>query len=190
MSEFNRIPIWRDFNYKFEFNRLSLDSDVLLRSFFDSIADVNNGPILALLPPSILTLGITMYILEQVSPSPQTMGNSLNPFLSSSFRCIQAAATLDIYSIFFNTMGLACMIIWPFFFCQAANASTYRMLSIKNTVYDLPWCDFPLESRKHLLVIIAQLQNPAYFTGFGLIRCSLPNFSAVSGAHFWNIQIL
>lgn len=42
---------------------------IFRKSFFETVADINNGAIFALLPPSAVTLGIFMYETDQVSAS-------------------------------------------------------------------------------------------------------------------------
>lgn len=77
-------------------------------------------------------------------------------------------------------MEFAIVIIWPYFYCNSASLTIDRISDIQNTIYDLPWYDMPLETRKYLILIMGKSQNPIYFMGYGLIRCTLENFGKVS----------
>lgn len=81
-----------------------------------------------------------------------------------------------IYAIF----SLCCVFIWPFTFCYCAHFTTNRISFIQNTIYNLDWHDFPIELQKQLVLIMAEAQTPLYFSGFGLIRCTLFSFLMVS----------
>lgn len=71
-------------------------------------------------------------------------------------------------------------LVWPLFFCAFAHAATERISTIRYTVYDLDWYDFPSKLQKYFILIIAQTQETLYFTGFKLIRCTLSNFGMVN----------
>lgn len=58
------------------------------------------------------------------------------------------------------------------------------MDNIGHEAYDLNWHDFPLELRKHIIVIIARSQEKISFDGLGLIGCSIEVFGNVSKHDF------
>lgn len=68
---------------------------------------------------------------------------------------------------------------WPFFFCYYATLVATRISHIGDVAYDLDWFNYPPEFQKYFILIIARSHQSMYFTGFGLIVCTLEIFGNV-----------
>lgn len=80
------------------------------------------------------------------------------------------------YAILCSLFGLT----WPFLFCFYSNRIIDRISDIGTTTYDLNWFNFPTHLQKYITLIVARSQQPIYFTGLGLIYCTIENFGMVS----------
>lgn len=83
---------------------------------------------------------------------------------------------LFIYSI----LAVLCAVVWTFLYCYFATHATDRLTKIGNNIYESSWYEFPINIQKYLILIIIRSQNPIYFTGLGLLNCTLESFGKVS----------
>lgn len=74
---------------------------------------------------------------------------------------------------------ILCSLVWPSFFCYFANLVTDRILMLRDSVYGLNWSDQPMEMQKFVILMMARTQERVYFSGLGLISCSLEIFGKV-----------
>lgn len=58
--------------------------------------------------------------------------------------------------------------------------TTDRILNIENSLYDSNWYEIDVDIRKYIILIISRAQKPIFFTGFGIVYCSLEVFGKVS----------
>ena len=80
-------------------------------------------------------------------------------------------------------LSFACALGWASVYCYSASFVTERILSNGNTMWSTNWFDYPPELRKYVLLIIARSQRPVFFTGLGLIKCTMETFRAVRILH-------
>lgn len=91
----------------------------------------------------------------------------------------QSTSDLSPQFILYDTLCIVSSLAWPFLFCYFATFATGRISSIGNVVYSSNWYNFPPNTRKYVTLVIARSQQPLYFSGLGLIRCTLELFGNV-----------
>lgn len=69
---------------------------------------------------------------------------------------------------------------WPALMCNFATFATDRIASLGDVVYESSWDELPLKIRRYVALIIARSQEPVYFTGYNLVRCTLEILGKVS----------
>lgn len=68
--------------------------------------------------------------------------------------------------------------------CYYGTIATERIRSIDLTIYNANWLNYPPDSRKHIILIIAQCQsNHINFNGFNMFSCNLEIFGKVHILH-------
>lgn len=88
----------------------------------------------------------------------------------------------------FDVICTACTLVWLALFCYHANFASDRVACIGYNIYDWNWFEYPVELQKYTILVIAQSQEPVYFVGFNLIRCTMEVLGKVS--IFSNQQLL
>lgn len=78
--------------------------------------------------------------------------------------------------------------MWPTCFCFFASAATEKLSSVGNMAYNSNWYDYPVGMQKHMVLIIARSQEPVYFSGLSLIRCTVETFGKVRFCLHENLQ--
>lgn len=79
----------------------------------------------------------------------------------------------------FCIIVVVCSLIWPYIYCQFASFITERISRVDDSIYGSNWYNYPVGVQKYLILIIALSERPIYFTGFGLMKCTLEMFGAV-----------
>lgn len=83
---------------------------------------------------------------------------------------------------------MSCIIsalLWPFLFCHFANSATDEIARLGFTAYNSNWYDWPNDIRKYIPLVIIRSREPVYFSGLGIVRCTLQVFGDVS--KFWDL---
>lgn len=94
---------------------------------------------------------------------------------------IQSASNLADWGIVgYGIICIICASAWPFLFCYFATIATERIIAVGQTTFNLNWYDYPPELQKFIVLIVARSQKPAYFTGLGIVHCSLETLGKVS----------
>lgn len=86
----------------------------------------------------------------------------------------------DVVVFCFHIICIICSLTWPSLYCYFGSIATERIASIADIVYAANWYDYTPELRKHIILIVARSQEPVYFTGLGLIHCTVETFGKVS----------
>lgn len=60
-----------------------------------------------------------------------------------------------------------------------ATVATTAIKGIRDVAYSFDWCQYPLDLRKYFILIMSRSQKPLYFTGFGMVRCTLQTYIKV-----------
>lgn len=100
------------------------------------------------------------------------------------FKCI-ALFLLEFQSDFepatfiMDFLGILCSLMWPSIFCYFADWTTERISKMGDTVYGFNWFDQPVKMQKFMILMIARSQERIYFSGLGLVTCSLEAFGKV-----------
>lgn len=123
-----------------------------------------------------------MYQILQVSAQPNisieiSFYDTLIQF-NFYFR-IQAINNGDLASVVMYIMALIFVVFGPCLFCYFASSATDRISSIQRTVYELNWYDYSIDLQECFILIMAQPQQPVYFEGLGMVRCTLDCFGKV-----------
>lgn len=58
------------------------------------------------------------------------------------------------------------------------------MASTGRVVFESNWYSHPIEIQKYVILIIARSQQPTYFTGIGVLDCTLETFGKVEFISF------
>lgn len=85
-------------------------------------------------------------------------------------------------AILWDTSCILCGLFWPAFISHYASHATDRISSIGDLVYNSNWIEYPPQLRKYAILIIARSQEPVYFWGLNLFRCTLHGFGFVSAS--------
>lgn len=83
--------------------------------------------------------------------------------------------------ISFNSVCINILVVYAD--CYYSNMVTESTSQIANDAYNCPWYTYSTSARKPIALIIQQSQTIFYYTGLGLMQCSLPTFSMVIYAH-------
>ena len=88
-----------------------------------------------------------------------------------------------------DILGTVTSLMWPFLFCYFANLATDRVSYVCDTIYDPSWFDQPIDMQKYVILMIARSQERIYFTGLGLMSCSMAVFGNVyiKSNHYFDI---
>lgn len=102
--------------------------------------------------------------------------------LNNHFLCSnqQTYSHFELLVFMFDTSCIISALLWPFFFCYFANSVTNTIGSIGDIAYNSNWYDFPPNVQKHIMLVIARSQDSVYFSGLGLVRCTLEVYGEVS----------
>lgn len=93
---------------------------------------------------------------------------------------MQSASHFDPKVLLFDMSCLLCALIWPALICYFGTFATYSIESVADIAYDSNWYEYPMECRKHFLLIIARSQETVYFMGYGVVRATLEVFGKVN----------
>lgn len=176
----------------------------------DIVGNISSGLIFALLPANAIFMAVSMFDMEQVTTiqfesdvaigfieflwpfcSNSTDGSKndrLRPLLNTTlilnnhFLCSnqQTTSHFELLVFMFDTSCIISALLWPFFFCYFANSVTNTIGSIGDIAYNSNWYDFPPNVQKHIMLVIARSQDSVYFSGLGLVRCTLEVYGEVS----------
>lgn len=147
---------------------------------FKIVADINSGTIFWLLPLNAIFMAISLYNVEHVRILILTLTIMWKICKQLHFNwCLSSKSDFDVFSIAYNLFCLMCSLIWPAIFSYFATVTTIRLSSLANTTFETNWYDYPAHLRNFLILVIARSQEPAYFTGFKFIRCTLEIFGKV-----------
>lgn len=135
-------------------------------------ANINSGAIFILLPLNAIFLAMGLFNLEYVIIF-------LLQFLLVSYHVIFFQSEMDIFSYIYHVACILCSLFWGSFFCYFGTKATSSALSISNVVFGSNWYMYPQNLRKQIILIIAKSQQPPYFHGLLLVRCTLEDFEKV-----------
>lgn len=65
-------------------------------------------------------------------------------------------------------------------FCYYSTVITLRLQQMADDIYHSLWYKLPAKFMKHCIISIVAAQQPRYFTGLGLVVCSLETFKKVN----------
>lgn len=78
--------------------------------------------------------------------------------------------------------GVFIGLFWVFMYCYIGARISHYFSSVADLAYQTNWYMFPLELRKHFILIIRQSQVSFTFDGLKLFDCNLITFTSVSAA--------
>lgn len=67
---------------------------------------------------------------------------------------------------------LGAVIFYIAVFCLIGDSVTNSFEDVNEAVWNCSWNEFPLETQKSLLMILAIMQKPIYIKGFLNVRCT------------------
>lgn len=137
-------------------------------------------------------MAISMFDIEQVNHFMLFYRNLQFFFILFPFQ--QTVNHFEILVFLFDSSCLISALLWPAFFCSFANLVTDKIGEIGDAAYDTNWYYFSPEQKKFISLVIIRAQDPVYFTGLGLVNCTLEVFGDVSYFHqktqFISIQLI
>lgn len=77
----------------------------------------------------------------------------------------------------------------PVIFCYCGAMTTDIFAKYVDRFYEVHWYDLPVPLQKHLIIIIANLQRPFDYRGFGMVTLNLVTFVNVK-LNTYTIHIL
>lgn len=60
-----------------------------------------------------------------------------------------------------------------FIFCLFGMLATESFEKMADSLYESKWIDLPVELQKNIIFMIADMQRPIYFHGFGMVNLDL-----------------
>lgn len=69
-------------------------------------------------------------------------------------------------------------------YCFFGKLATESFAKMSDCVYNMDWHELPIGLQKYLILMIANMQKPLYFHGFGVINLNLETFTKVRITHF------
>lgn len=91
--------------------------------------------------------------------------------------CFQS--TFDLTPFLLNIICMICSLAWSYLLCKFATLATEYIASLGDFAYNSNWYDYPPQLQKYMVLVIARSQEPIYFSGFSLVRCTLEVFGKV-----------
>lgn len=95
------------------------------------------------------------------------------------FCVLQALRKIGL-ELFFCVVSVMIGLVFPYVLCDSATRATFEIVNIAGTVYSSKWYNYPLNVRRHLILIMAQSQKPLVFRGLKIVSCSLEVFMKVN----------
>lgn len=74
-----------------------------------------------------------------------------------------------------------------FLFCYFGVMTTKSLSKYVDSIYEVHWYDIPVPLQKRLVVIMANLQRPQEYQGFGMMALNLVTFVKVKFYNYKNI---
>lgn len=65
-------------------------------------------------------------------------------------------------------------------YCFFGKAATESHQEIADCLFESNWLDMPIELQKYLILMIANIQKPLYYHGFGVANLDLETFKRVN----------
>lgn len=75
--------------------------------------------------------------------------------------------------------GVSIGISTLFIYCYFGKIATESFEKMADSLYDLNWQELPNDLQKYLVLMIADMQKPIYYYGFGYVRLDLRTFILV-----------
>lgn len=88
-----------------------------------------------------------------------------------------------VFGVFIGMSTLSC-------YCFLGVLATSSFEKMGDSLYESNWMDFPVEMQKHLIVMIAYMQKPIYYHGFGILNVDLVTFVHVRAVLEQNLHSL
>lgn len=140
-------------------------------------------------------MSVSMYDMEEVIVSfiftLQTRFFSLFfGFTEIFFFVLQSASNFQPKVLLFDMSCLLCALFWPALICYFGTFATDRIELVADMAYDTNWYEYPVDVRKHIVLVIARAQMPVYFMGHGVVRATLEVFGKVYSTHYYELSSL
>lgn len=95
---------------------------------------------------------------------------------------LQNADSGDLLEFYAHIYGACVSFIGvPFILCYYSEQITQNLLKIQTMAYDdVSWYRLKPKFRPYVMLLIQRAQQPVQITGFGIVGCTLTDFSDVS----------
>lgn len=148
-----------------------------LQSLMGSASSTGSSAIFSLLLTNIIFLASSLYNIEQVNKKYFLMSNR---YFKAMYFFIHLQALQDIgIGLFFCIECVGIGLFWPYLLCDSATSATLTITKLGSTAFSSEWYKYPPNLRKQIAFIIARSQEPVYFTGLKIIKCTLEVFMKV-----------
>lgn len=77
----------------------------------------------------------------------------------------------------------------PFLYCFFGKITTDRYAKMADHLFEINWYKLPIKLQKYLILMIANMQRPLYFDGFGICKLDLGMFQTVRIVYFECIHL-
>lgn len=72
-----------------------------------------------------------------------------------------------------------------FLYCYFAKMATESFLNIDNYLFESNWQQLPVASQKYFILMIASMQKPIYYHGFGIAILNLETYASYLYSFFF-----
>lgn len=66
-----------------------------------------------------------------------------------------------------------------FLFCYYGNKLSTKSFELLDTLYQSMWYEYPIKYQRYVIVMMVRMQRPLVLTGYNVVLCTLPTFTAV-----------
>lgn len=142
-------------------------------SWFLDTAETYSLLILVRLFCSMLLMACSVFQVDLVSI--EIFYQSVRFIKSITFQEMKHLSSNIVLVLMVVTVSIADLFLYCFF----GKVATDSHLEIADCLFEIDWLDMPIELQKHFILMIAHIQKPRYYHGFGVANLDLETFKKV-----------
>lgn len=97
---------------------------------------------------------------------------ALSLFALQSNSLVSIDTIISMYEMF-------SIVVETFIYCHLSDQATTHLLNVEDIFYDCVWYMLPVKQQKLFILPMQRAQRQFYFSGLGMVDCSLETFAKV-----------
>lgn len=77
-----------------------------------------------------------------------------------------------------------------FVICYLGKTATENFLTMADLMYKVNWHELPIELQRYFILMMANMQQPLYYHGFGVVILDLETYTSVTNALFIRLLLI